>query len=225
MTMLNTTVTLSDAVSITARIVRDFGPTHAPQGRSGAPGCNYTTVGLNAERPNEDLTKPLVAVCIVGQVFAHLGILRAVFSTMGGEYSTCVPTAGLWTNASIMGVEFTEEARQFLRDAQEVQDAGVAWGEALTKAFERAQDRAVDEAKRQSGLFGHLAADVVGATYVAPVTPDEVAAQNEEVRQFMRESRRINAIKVVRAETSCGLKEAKEAVERAYPLGMDHSNA
>lgn len=158
--MLKSTITLTDAVTILTNVVKDHGADHAPLGNKGAPGCNYTTAGLNHDNMDDNPTKRLVPVCIVGQVFAYLGILRAVFQATGSEFSTCGLGSTIWVNAETMGVTFTKDAQVFLRSAQQEQDSGRAWGVALTTAFAEAQERALTTFKRESGLFTHLDADV-----------------------------------------------------------------
>lgn len=155
MSLVRTTVDFNRAVSILVAIVKDFGPLYAAP--SGDAGCTYfvqdtkeNAWGGSHKFINVDNLRP---VCIVGQVFSRLGIMRALLSGDGDQYSTCQPDALLWANAEEMGVDFTEEARSLFRQAQYKQDNGQTWRDAVTEAVAEAQAEALAEFQRNSDLF------------------------------------------------------------------------
>jgi hypothetical protein len=118
--------TLSDAIRHIGNLVKRFGADHEAARPDGQPGCVYAVFQNGS----------LVPVCIVGQVFADLGILRAVTSSgitlneMLNAAADDLPTQGgacalqdaIWSNAHDMGVLFTNDAREYLRVVQSVQD-------------------------------------------------------------------------------------------------------
>lgn len=233
MSLSTRTVNVHDALLLLVNIVKAFGPDHSATDPTGVAtndgGCTYFSHNKPSPFTPGVFTgvdyDNLVPVCIVGQVFSRLGILRALVRPGGDtQYSTCDVTSAMWDNAAQMGVTFTEDARALLRAVQMRQDTNsTPWGQALTAAVKATQEEAVATFKANSPLFSYTVDSHLASI---PVTnPDTVATNSQVVRDFMRENRRINAIKEVRATTGCGLKEAKEAVERAYPLGVDHSNA
>lgn len=146
------TVDLDRAIHLIMAVVKNFGPDHLAgtkgnRKNEGVPGCIYVT--------SEDDGYTLVPVCIVGQVFANLGILRALvmvdgvtdpheISTPGEgikQFAACTPHAVLWERAAQHGVTFTHEAQEFLRDVQSAQDGGDSWGLAMTTGLNMAQAR------------------------------------------------------------------------------------
>lgn len=62
---------------------------------------------------------------------------------------------------------------------------------------------------------------LVGVSFVDPEVPDYsthegrvlAALSNAEVLMHLRDGKKINAIKALRSQTLCGLKEAKDAIE------------
>lgn len=165
--MNKTTITLVQAVSLLTEVVKRFGASHKATTPEGGEGCVY----LVKATPNGLLTP----VCIVGQVFSDLGILRAMLTDGGhDQHEACNIGSTLWENATAMGVEFTEEAQVFLRDAQRYQDSvyhggqDKSWGGALTFAVGRAQENFIERAKQESGLFdSYLTHEVKQATAVS----------------------------------------------------------
>ena len=129
-------IDLSTARDLLVRVVKEFGYSHiAKDPRGGVTGCIYVT-------DSTDLF--LTPVCIVGVLFARIGIARALIVPGGGDqYGACNFGEGLWDRAEEMGVEFTGEAKEFLRDVQKGQDNDEAWGYALAKAVEKREDAKV----------------------------------------------------------------------------------
>lgn len=165
--MNKTTITLVQAVALVTEVVKRFGSGHKATTPNGGEGCVY----IVKPSPNGLLTP----VCIVGQVFSDLGILRAMLSEGGtDQHEACNIGSTLWDNAQAMGVTFDEDAQVFLRDAQRYQDsvyhggADKSWGGALTFALTRAQDNIIEKAKNDSHLFdSYLTHEVKQATAVS----------------------------------------------------------
>jgi hypothetical protein len=147
MTLARTTIDFATALRILVSIVQDFGPLHSAG--EGDSGCTYflkdskanlyggfdTVIDVHNLRP----------VCIVGQVFSRLGIMRALLTSTGDQYSTCQVGSDIWINADEMGVTFSEQAQTLLRAAQYNQDSGKTWREAVTIAAEEAKAQALEE--------------------------------------------------------------------------------
>lgn len=119
------TYTLADAIRHIGNLVKRFGADHEAMRPDGQPGCVYAVFQNGS----------LVPVCIVGQVFADLGILRAVLGAvtlndmlkadpddLPSQSGACSLNDGMWSRAHDMGVLFTNEAREYLRVVQSVQD-------------------------------------------------------------------------------------------------------
>lgn len=175
--MFMTTVTIDKAVTMLIAVVKEFGKDHTARG-SASGGCQYVVT------PSPTL--PLVPVCIIGQVFANLGILRAMLTDNGNDqFGACSLDSPIWHNAEEMGVTFTDDARHFLRCAQNYQDSpskgGQAWGGALSYALAEAQERVVEEARASAVVFsGWLTTDVRQATTdVRQATMDDPLADWE----------------------------------------------
>lgn len=128
------------ARNLLSAVVREFGPDHVATSENGT-GCTYLDSTVNFVKP----------VCIVGQVMHRLGILglwigdQAVHAVTEFDASaahdaqpeTCHVDSYAWGRVAEAGFDFDEDARQFLRDAQEVQDGGLDWGHALSEAVGR----------------------------------------------------------------------------------------
>lgn len=152
------TVSLMQAVALIKAVVDRFPSDH--QGNSdGSGACVYidTYDEETGAQGNLHPLRRLVPVCIVGQVFADLGILRAMLQSDGySQFGGCNPNGedgmAIFANASAMGVEFSEDAQWFLTNVQSEQDAGTPWPEAfasgLTESLERVSN-ALDDSRAQ----------------------------------------------------------------------------
>lgn len=185
--MNKTTITLINAVTLLTEVVKRFGAEHVAKTPSGGAGCQY----LVTASP----TSALTPVCIVGQVFSDLGILRAMLSTGGhDQHEACNFDSPIWENAEKMGVTFADDARIFLREAQKYQDsiftggADKTWGGALNHALTVAQENALAEFKRQSGIFGgYLVEEVNIATTPKPKVSLTKSTDSEPLAEWERE--------------------------------------
>lgn len=149
--MNRVTVSLMQAVALLREVVEAFPADH--RGDSDDTGsCVYIANTKDSDGYNKGVNPfaRLLPVCIVGQVFHNLGILRAMLQPDGfSQYGGCNPNGedgmSIFANAAAMGVEFDEEAQWLLTDAQSYQDAGdvwpVAFNKALTDSLERLADR------------------------------------------------------------------------------------
>lgn len=183
--MNKTTITLVQAVTLVTNIVRRFGPKHLAATPNGGAGCQYIV------KPSPE--GALVPVCIVGQVFSDLGILRAMVSDGGyDQHEACNMDSPIWGNAEAMGVTFAEDAQHFLHSAQKYQDSiftggnDKSWGGALTHALNVAQEQALDNFKRESGIFtGYLYPDVYAA--VTPTVSLTKSTDPEPLAEWEKE--------------------------------------
>jgi hypothetical protein len=151
------TVSLMQAVSLIKAVVDRFPSDH--QGNTdGSGSCVYidTYDEATGDRHDDNPLRRLSPVCIVGQVFADLGILRAMLQANGiDQFGSCNPNGedgmAIFANAEQMGVSFTEDAQWFLTNVQSEQDAGTPWPQAftsgLTETLQRITDR-LDESER-----------------------------------------------------------------------------
>lgn len=157
--MHTTVIDFQTALSILVNIVKDFGPEHkAPNGNEG---CTYFVRDKRKSGFSEDgLTKfidlhNLRPVCIVGQAFHRLGIMRALLANGGDQHSACTMDSVIWANAEAMGVTFTEDAKTLFRKAQYRQDNGEAWVDAVRGAVLDSQRDAVKAFEASSDMFGY----------------------------------------------------------------------
>ena len=123
MTTILARITLDFAIQAMLNIVERFGPDHAATAPNGSEATCVYAVNNNGV---------LTPVCIVGQMFADMGILRLLLE------NPLDPDAAQWCNLggagegwaetlAARGVEVTPEARMFLSDAQSRQDGGATW--------------------------------------------------------------------------------------------------
>jgi hypothetical protein len=137
------TIDTDDAIRLLAMVVEKFGTDHvASQGNpTGGGGACYLGTTDETGLSNNGGVDPLylLPVCIVGQAFSLLGIHAALMDGNAGQYGTCLAGEGMWDNAEIMGVTFTEDAREVMRVAQAAQDEGESWGTALRYALREAE--------------------------------------------------------------------------------------
>lgn len=154
--MNKTTIDLRASILLIVEVVKTFGAAHeAGVGTTSSSGCQYVVTA--------DPQSTLVPVCIVGQVFHNLGILRAMLTDGGyDQHEACQMDSGLWENAEAMGVTFTDDAKAFLRTVQRAQDNGVIspnggrtrqWGAALNEGIRVAQEKVIAKAKEESDVF------------------------------------------------------------------------
>jgi hypothetical protein len=133
------TLDADDALRLLAAVVTEHGTTYrANDGNNGQGGACYLAANIESGWSQTHDTENLVAVCIVGKVFARLGILRALIGESGDQFGTCAPEGdgpNIFGNAEAMGVTFSIDAQRVLRAAQEEQDGGETWGRALTAAI------------------------------------------------------------------------------------------
>lgn len=155
--LTQTTISFRDALSILVSIVKQFGADYVPKTDEGGTGCIYVEVhdATDAWGYSTKHVDPfnLVPVCIVGQVFSRLGILRAVLTSEKVQDTACNLGQQMWDNADAMGVTFTEDAQRLLRLAQSRQDSGIGWQEAVEGAVTALQDEKVEAFKNETGLF------------------------------------------------------------------------
>jgi hypothetical protein len=145
------TVSLMQAVALIKEVVESFPSDH--RGDSDDTGsCVYIANHKDSDGYNQGVSPlmRLVPVCIVGQVFHNLGILRAMLQVDGtSQFGGCNPNGedgmAIFANAEAMGVTFSEDAQWFLTNVQSSQDAGnvwpVAFTEGLTETLVRVSDR------------------------------------------------------------------------------------
>lgn len=157
--MHTTEIDFQTAARILVNITKEFGADH----RAGKPGSNDgCTYFVRDERTSAwgENTKyidlhNLRPVCIVGQVFHRLGILRALLANDGDQHSACTMDSVIWANAEAMGVTFTEEAKTLFRKAQYRQDNGETWADAVKGAVTDSQRDAVKAFEENSPMFGY----------------------------------------------------------------------
>jgi hypothetical protein len=116
-------ITLLMAFDLISGIVERFGPDHIA-GANGTQGCIYAS--------QNDRTGVLTPVCIVGQMFADLGILRTLVTT--SETGGVCNLGGIFNLADDLarfGVTFDTHVLSFLSALQGEQDSGSTWGKAL----------------------------------------------------------------------------------------------
>lgn len=135
-------VTLADVTHGFLRVLRIHGSNHFVEA------CRYAKID------NDGAISP---VCIVGAYLHMLGLLGLlVESPIFGEYdghahdpnqtgACLIGNNNFWGRLELMGYFFTAEAKDFMRDAQEVQDGGSTWGNAVEIAIGRAHGRAQEE--------------------------------------------------------------------------------
>lgn len=159
-------VNLATAIALLEGVVAKFGADHRPVS-SGLGTCIYFDENME--------TGALTAVCLVGQGFAELGILRATHRGYAGSnvldtdrgtennFAACHLNSPMWERAEAMGVTFTPKAREFMKDAQNHQDNGAQWGDAVSDAKDKALTterllieeavRAAEDASEVKGLL------------------------------------------------------------------------
>jgi hypothetical protein len=150
--MFTQSIDLRTAFLGLVNVVQRFGDGHKPEGRTGGIGCTYVS-----EDHNGAPSFPLTAVCIVGQYLSDLGVLRATLVETGDDqYGACTPDSVVWANAESMGVEFSDDAKEFLRLAQSEQDAGHTWGDSVRTALSKTKANAKEAALREieSNFYG-----------------------------------------------------------------------
>jgi len=85
----------------------------------------------------------LVPVCIVGQMFADLGLLRLMLNSPSEIESwntemqgACNVGGHFWEALATYGITADEDAQKFAHMVQSRQDDGVTWGEAFASTVE-----------------------------------------------------------------------------------------
>ncbi len=121
--MYKQTIGLAQTIRMVNDIVERFGAEHVNMAVDGA--CVYYITESNGR---------LVASCIVGQVVADLGFLGALVEDAVGQVGACYLESKVWDLLEQHGVTFTENAKVFLRSAQDTQDRSRPWGEAVADA-------------------------------------------------------------------------------------------
>ena len=158
---MNITMNLAQTRSALLRIVDRFGADHVAGG-NGSTGCTYARL----------VDGVLTPVCIVGQLVADYGLLGVLVDEGAdflaptrldpwGDTITQDPTRELnvegactishimWTHLANAGLHFDEDAKAYLRAAQEGQDDGLPWGQAVKYADARwLRDQAEEAASR-----------------------------------------------------------------------------
>lgn len=183
-----TDIDLRTAHALLSQIVQSKGRDYTATSPDGDTSCIYGNV----------VDGVLVPVCIVGHLFAKLGVLGVLMrgddylALMLGVSKTPFPMQHgacsidadhLWSDAKAAGLEFSLEAKQFLRYAQNWQDESEAvcfngdhvlsdntWGGALDFAVEQMQARAWSEINRQTdALSRQLQAESVALSLNEPL--------------------------------------------------------
>lgn len=147
MSMSTTHFNVQQVLALLVEVVRDAGRDHAAKDEKGAIGCIYIQRPINRHGR-------LVSVCIIGRLFDHLGILRALLRPEEhgpDQYGACGLSEGLWVNAETFGVTFSDEAKHLMHEVQQQQDNGLAWGDALRKGMEAYVERVETEARQKVG--------------------------------------------------------------------------
>lgn len=131
--MLNIHLTLPIVANM-LRLISQRDPERVGREDEGA-GCTYASVKDGALYP----------ICIVGQMFADLGLLRLLLTDPSdivdagyapSNLGACTTNFGFWESLAKHGVTADEDAKEFMRDVQMKQDEGERWGEAYTMAVE-----------------------------------------------------------------------------------------
>lgn len=133
--MLNIHLTLRDVVGM-LRTIADREPERI--GKSETGGCVYAVYKDGV----------LVPVCIIGQMFADLGLLRLLLNEpndLGTGYAACMSSCsvgyGFWsTLADEYGITVDTDAQAFAHSVQRKQDENDTWGEAFAKAVQEYRD-------------------------------------------------------------------------------------
>lgn len=119
-------------------------------GKSGDGGCVYATVQGHVLTP----------VCIVGQMFSDLGLLRLLLHNPSdlnyndGFLGACAVEADFWSFIANYGITADLDAKEFMHSVQRKQDDGITWGEAFSMAvqeYRAEQMEALD--RRLDNLF------------------------------------------------------------------------
>lgn len=123
--MLNIHLTLPQVIGFIKTIV-DRDPDHVAKSPSGGAGCMYTSINGHVLTP----------VCIVGQMFADLGLLRLLLTTPNvltadaDQHGACSIGGDFWNSLDNFGITADDDAKEFLREVQSKQDSGYTWGDA-----------------------------------------------------------------------------------------------
>lgn len=110
-------------------------------GSSGTGGCVYADVDGFVLTP----------VCIVGQMFSDMGLLRLLLAEpnktgdLAVASSSCAPSSTwFWERVASFGVSVDEDAQQFAYSVQRRQDEDIPWGEAFALAVKAYRDEQED---------------------------------------------------------------------------------
>jgi hypothetical protein len=137
--VFNLHITLAMALAGLRSVVDRIGEHHVGTMGDGR-GCAYVE--------NVDGVR-LVPSCIVGQLFADLGVLRALVISSDASFSGCqIPGSDLRNEGGMSpelrkrlaeesGITMSDEAFTFLQTAQFEQDNEYAWGVAVERAAQR----------------------------------------------------------------------------------------
>jgi hypothetical protein len=139
------TIDRDNAADLLIQAVERRGYDHTPAPSGDSSGCTYIA--------NVHPLGFLVAVCLIGEVFAGLGVLRALTRDGGRtQFGACDPyDAEFWNNAEDYGIYVEQDARDLFYSAQRKQDSGKSWGVAVTRSIEEIQvdDKAKLDAKHR----------------------------------------------------------------------------
>lgn len=147
--MLNLNLTLPVVVNM-LRTIAQANPERVGRDDSdGGVGCTYAAVSNGA----------LVPVCIVGQMFANLGLLRLLLIDPShivsdgytpSQHGACSIEGGLWDSLAENGITADLDAQTFMRAVQQRQDEGTPWGIAYDESVQEYRDE--QEAKVRDSL-------------------------------------------------------------------------
>lgn len=172
---MNITLDVNGARNALLRVVARFGRDHKASSSGGGSGCTYAEV----------VNGVLTPVCIVGQVVADYGLLGVLVDTPQDfladgvrepeQHGACNLNNGMWDALDAAGLHFTEDAKTYLRSAQEAQDNGVTWGRAVEYADEKFITDAANDARSTLGLpmnfGGPLVSNFLGETVEDALSP------------------------------------------------------
>ncbi len=152
--MLSIHFTLAQVVNM-LRVIADREPDRIGSDTTTGAGCVYATI-------KSDILTP---VCIIGQMFSDLGLLRLLLSSPSetenyyngkvSNLSACGINGGFWDRVATYGVTFDDDAKEFAHSVQRRQDEDQRWGDAFANAAQAYRDEQQAElAQSLNRLFG-----------------------------------------------------------------------